>query len=1245
MIGTHTSLLRTVLTKTVLLLCLLGFAITKVNAQIGLPPVILVPPLDTIVLNNGNFTLTVTASSLTTMGYQWYKDGTTINGATASSYSVLSANASHAGTYYVVVTNVSGSATSLPALVVVLLGNDIPVAGNDRYTTLEDAVLNVAATNGVLANDSDSYPGSGLLALLVSNPTNGTVTLNTNGSFTYVPAINFNGTDAFTYKAWDGTLGTVEENTTGGTKTEVKSGTPGSQSFQHGTSGDANYMISKIVLHASRRSGKTGNLTFSIGTGINSGTIAGSVINTTMSTISNQTDGASFQNYDLVFSTPVGPLTAGMTYYLNIWNSSDKLQLEKNASGGYANGTYYANGADSHDDLVFSIQQPVVSSPATVTIDVTPVNDAPIVTNVLLSVTEDASVTLNVLAYAMDVEGSRLALMDGWATNGSATIAGTNISFVPPPNFNGTSFVAFAVSDGALVSTGLVTVIVVPVNDRPVAVDDNTNTLEDVSVTIRPLINDYDLDSPSITITSAFADNGTATVSGTNIIFKPATNFNGTALITYTISDGSLSATGVVIVAVLPVNDPPVARDDIATTLEDTSVRIDVLANDSDVEGPLLIQNVATTNGTATVVNNSVFFTPAPDYYGTVVLTYTISDGTNSANANVTVTVVSVNDGPPDAKDDTYTTLEDTPLVVNSGGVLVNDADPDGDVISVLLVKSVSHGTLVLSTNGTFTYTPATNFNGTDSFTYRGTDGIDTGNVATVTIDVTPVNDPPIVINDGTNTLEDVAVTIDVLANDSDVEGPLMITSVLTTNGTAVVDGTNIIFTPATNYNGIVPLAYTVSDGTNSKMGFVFVTVAAVYDPVVAIDDSTNTLEDTSVTIKVLANDYNPDRLPLTISVGAVANGTAVVSGTNIVFTPASNYFGTTTFNYAVSDGTNQSIGSVTVAVTAVNDVPVAVDDAYTTLQDVPLNVPAPGILGNDTDLESASLTAVLVANPSHGTLTLRSNGSFTYVPDTNYFGADSFTYRAFDGSAQSATKTVSLTTLVTTPLTIRCTALYSNGATLELNGPVPTVYTVLASTNSRDWFPISTNVALTNPITLTDWNATQSSMRFYQARMGAQATTVIEENPFGGTSIDIRATRKGAQSFKHGAIGESNYTISKIVLSLSRTATVPNTNFNISIGTGINSGTIQGSIVSLNPSVITNTTSGVSFQTYEVVYSTPLILSAGITYYVNSECEAPNGGRIYFETSILSSAYSSGTFYRNSVNQGEDAVFQIWGQ
>jgi hypothetical protein len=161
----------------------------------------------------------------------------------------------------------------------------------------------------------------------------------------------------------------------------------------------------------------------------------------------------------------------------------------------------------------------------------------------------------------------------------------------------------------------------------------------------------------------------------------------------------------------------------------------------------------------------------------------------------------------------------------------------------------------------------------------------------------------------------------------------------------------------------------------------------------------------------------------------------------------------------------------------------VAVNDTYTTLEDVRLTIAAPGILTNDTDVEGNPLTAVLVGNVTHGTLALNPNGGFTYLSATNYNGSDSFTYRANDGTTNGNLATVTINVVNTNaPLSFDSGAMTSTGFELKLSGPPASTYVIEASTNLTDWTAISTNSGLTGSVVFSDTEAANFSQRYYRA-------------------------------------------------------------------------------------------------------------------------------------------------------------------
>ena len=305
--------------------------------------------------------------------------------------------------------------------------------------------------------------------------------------------------------------------------------------------------------------------------------------------------------------------------------------------------------------------------------------------------------------------------------------------------------------------------------------------------------------------------------------------------LTVQVSDGgtpALTSTATITINVTDANDAPVALADTATTAEDTAVTISVLDNDTDEEtaASLIVTNLgigtSPSNGSVVLTNNNtqVIYTPGENFNGTDTFSYTPNDGTIDGNAViVTVTVTSVNDAPV-ALADTATTAEDTAVTIS-----VLDNDTDEETAASLIVTNLgigtspSNGSVVLTNNNTqVIYTPAENFNGTDTFSYTPNDGTIDGNAVIVTVSVTGVNDAPVALADTATTAEDTAVTISVLENDTDVEtaASLIVTNLgidtSPSNGSVVLtnNNTQVIYTPGENFNGTDTFSYTPNDGT-----------------------------------------------------------------------------------------------------------------------------------------------------------------------------------------------------------------------------------------------------------------------------------------------------------------------------------------------------------------------------------------------------------------------------------------------
>ncbi|MEM6335687.1 MAG: Ig-like domain-containing protein, partial [Bacteroidota bacterium] len=261
------------------------------------------------------------------------------------------------------------------------------------------------------------------------------------------------------------------------------------------------------------------------------------------------------------------------------------------------------------------------------------------------------------------------------------------------------------------------------------------------------------------------------------------------------------------------------------------------------------------------------------------------------------------------------------------------------------------------------------------------------------------------------------AFTLDVLANDSDIDGDAL--SVIRVSapetGTASIPQNSqaISYTPPQIFSGTVEITYVVTDGALNDTASVMVDVTAVDERPVARDDAFDLDEDASLQLDILANDTDPENDPLTVEIiEEVQNGTLQpLPNSRFRYTPNQNFAGSDGFTYRVSDGTFVSdTATVTIRVRPVNDLPLALNDTYDLGSDQTLNEPAPGVLANDSDPDIGDeLRARLIDNVQNGVLTLQPNGSFSYRPNAGFSGTDTFTYRAGDGFSESNIATVTL--------------------------------------------------------------------------------------------------------------------------------------------------------------------------------------------------------------------------------------------
>ncbi|MCG8653019.1 MAG: Ig-like domain-containing protein, partial [Pirellulales bacterium] len=876
-------------------------------------------------------------------------------------------NANYFGTDFFTYQATDGKSDSNIATVSITVHpiNDI-VSADDQYALLEDVPLTVAVP-GVLLNEPD-VDGDTITAHVLTLPANGSVSLNPNGSFTYTPNLDFNGTDSFTYEVDDGTA---------------------------------------------RSTPATVDLTI---TAVNDAPVT---VNDVFNAVEDTTLDVLLADRVLINDSDVDDLHSSLTAVLVSSPANGLLTLQGDGTFSYVpnadffgTDTFTYKASDGQND----------GNVATVTINVAGTNDVPVALDDNYSVSEDTNLVTNAITGALandiDVDGPGEVLTATRLTdpsNGVITAWNLDGSFTYQPNadFFGTDSFTYQVAD-SLVSGNIATIhlTVDPINDAPVAVAESYSTAEDttLSVTASPttglLQNDTDVENDPITaVLVAGASHGTVTVNTDgSFVYTPDADYHGSDSFTYQANDGSADSNVVTVnLTVDPVNDAPVAANDsylyIVDALGDLVIgaAAGVLANDGDVDGdPLTAVRVAdATHGTVTLNSDGSFtYTPTPGFAGTDTFTYVANDGLVDSVMTATVTVVV--DHAPVAANDSYTTPEDTPLSVVAPGVLSNDFDTDSDPMTVELVGDVSGGTLLLHANGSFDYTPAAHFFGTDTFTYKVWDGLAYSDVATATISVTSVNDPPVAIADSYTLTVDPVTPFSVnaaggvLINDTDVESDPL-TAVLATAASGGVvqlnsDG-SFTYTANAGFSGVDTFTYVANDGTDDSSVAATVTLNVNNSPE-PLDDQYTTDEDQPLTRSALngvrANDADIDGDSLTVSlVTDVNHGTlSLAADGSFTYTPHANFNGTDSFVYQVDDGLAPVVqATATITVNPINDAPVAANETYVVTEDLLLTINAPGVLGNDTDVDLDPLTAINWTQPANGTLVPNADGSFTYDP------------------------------------------------------------------------------------------------------------------------------------------------------------------------------------------------------------------------------------------------------------------------
>ncbi|HIF9346867.1 TPA: Ig-like domain-containing protein, partial [Photobacterium damselae] len=854
--------------------------------------------------------------------------------------------------FTVVVDDGNGGTDTITVTVNVTPVNDAPVGEDVSAETQEET----AVTGQLTATDVD---GDNLTFKPGTNPANGQVTVNADGSWEYVPNPDFNGEDSFTVVVDDGNGGTD-------TITVTVNVTP-----------------------------------------VNDAPVGEDVTAETQeeTTVTGQLTATDVDGDNLTFKPGTNPANGQVTV-----NADGSWEYVPNPD---------FNGEDSFTVVVDDGNGG--SDTITVTVNVTPVNDAPVGENVTTETQEETAVTGQLTVT--DVDGDNLTFKPGSdPTNGSVTVnPDGSWEYVPNPDFNGEDSFTVVVDDGnGGTDTITVTVNVTPVNDAPVGEDVSAETQEETTVTGQLTATDVDGDSLTFK-PDADPTNGSVTVDPDGSWeYVPNPDFNGEDSFTVVVDDGNGgSDTITVTVNVTPVNDEAVIGGDDHQSLIETN---EVLTTGgtltaTDVDNPdnsfkpqegvsgQYGQFTINSQGEWTFVSNGALDELAE---GEVVTDHFVVESIDGTQHTITVEITGTNEG-PQAHDDRVTTKEDNTIALD---LLGNDSDVDGTIQITQIAGveltggeqeiTVENGQIRVAADGTLTFVPNANYSGEVSFDYHITDNHGATSEATVTITVTPVNDEAVIGGD-------------------DHQSLIETNEVLTTGGTLTatdVDNPDNSFKPQEGVSGQygqftinsqgewtfvsngaldelaegeVVTDHFVVESIDGTQHTITVEIIGTNEGPQAHDDRVTTKEDNAIALDLLSNDSDVDgTVQITQIAGVeltggeqeitVENGQIrVAADGTLTFVPNANYSGDVSFDYQITDNHGAtSEATVTIKVMPDNDAPEFDQDSYQFNYDE--NSTEGTVIGKvtATDIDSSALNYEISQGNDNGWFQINDKGEIT---------------------------------------------------------------------------------------------------------------------------------------------------------------------------------------------------------------------------------------------------------------------------
>ncbi|HIF9358018.1 TPA: retention module-containing protein, partial [Photobacterium damselae] len=548
--------------------------------------------------------------------------------------------------------------------------------------------------------------------------------------------------------------------------------------------------------------------------------------------------------------------------------------------------------------------------------------------------------------------------------------------------------------------------VIVDINGQPIGDDLSVEVAEDSSINGQLTATDADGDDLTFELVDGSEPtNGQVTVNPDGSWeYVPNTDFNGEDSFTVVVDDGNGGTdTITVTVNVTPVNDAPVGENVTTETQEDTAVTGQLTATDVDGDNLSFKPGSDPTNGSVTVnPDGSWEYVPNTDFNGEDSFTVVVDDGNGGTDTiTVTVNVTPVNDAPV-GENVTTETQEDTAVTG-----LLTAIDVDGDNLTFKPGTNPENGSVTINADGSWEYVPNPDFNGEDSFTVVVDDGNGGTDTITVTVNVTPVNDAPVGEDVTAETQEETAVTGQLTATDVDGDNLTFKPGTNPENGSVTINADGSWeYVPNPDFNGEDSFTVVVDDGNGGTDTItVTVNVTPVNDAPIGEDVSVETQEETAVTGQLTATDVDGDNLTFKPGTNPENGQVTVNADGSWEYVPNTDFNGEDSFTVVVDDGNGGTDTiTVTVNVTPVNDAPEGEDVTAETQEETAVT----GQL-TATDADGDNLTFKPGSDPTNGSVTVKPDGSWEYVPNTDFNGEDSFTVVVDDGNGGTDTITVTV--------------------------------------------------------------------------------------------------------------------------------------------------------------------------------------------------------------------------------------------